>query len=483
MTITSAAAALGRLADLCSAGREIVPNQLTESRPRVSYPVPSRFCVRISAVRLRKVHLALLLGCASLLLAQIRKPSKPASPSASKLISIRVTGSRRYTADEVISATGLQIGQTVSEGDFKQVAQRLGEAGAFANVAYAFQFSSEGMKLDLQVADGDQFVVARFENFVWLSDQELLEKLHARVPLFRGQLPLAGNLADQVSDALQALVIEHNLQGRADYLRSGPPDGPVDAFDFSITGQAIRVGRVEFPGAGSGELPSLEAAAKKLSGQEYLRTILKVQAERDFLPVYLQRGYLKAAFSDAQPKVVEQNPQETLVDVALPVTPGSQYKLSELQLSGFNIFPVERLRQLVHLQPGQPANAVQLDQDVEAIKKLYGTRGYMAAQIKPTPEINDAESTVKYLIDFHEGDVYKMGDLEIRGLDSRASDRLAATWKLRAGDTYDSGYPRQFLDAANNLVPGDQWNITVHETVEDKDKVVDVSLRFDLKSR
>jgi outer membrane protein assembly factor BamA len=120
---------------------------------------------------------------------------------------------------------------------------------------------------------------------------------------------------------------------------------------------------------------------------------------------------------------------------------------------------------------------------VEAIKKLYGTRGYMAVQIHPKPTLNDADSTVKYLFDFNEGGIYKMGDLEIRGLDSRATGRLAEAWKLRAGDTYDSSYLNRFLDSLSDLLPGDLWNISFHESLEDKDRLVDVSLHFDLNGR
>jgi len=422
-----------------------------------------------------------LLGCASLLSAQARKTAKPAVPSPSRLISIKEAGSKRYTPDQIIAATGLRPGQAVSEDDFKLVSQHLGETGAFSNVAYTFQFSAEGIKFDLQITDSDPFVPVRFENFVWLSDQELMEKLRADVPLFQGQLPVTGNLADQVSDALQALAIERHLLGRADYLRTGPQGGPVDGFDFSIAGQAIRIRRAEFPGAAPDELPVLENAAKRLSGQDYQRTALRLESDKHLLPVYLERGYLKASFSDAQPKVVEDNHQETLVDVAFPITPGRQYKLSELVLSGYTVFPVEQLRGLIHLQLGQPANAVQAAKDVEAIKMIYGTSGYMAARIQPAPEMNDAESTVKYVFQFDEGGVYKMGDLDIRGLDSKATERMAAAWKLREGDTYDSGYPKRFVDSAPSLLGGDQWEIVVHESVEDKDKVVDISLHFEVK--
>ena len=40
-----------------------------------------------------------------------------------------------------------------------------------------------------------------------------------------------------------------------------------------------------------------------------------------------------------------------------------------------------------------------------------------------------------------------MGDLEVRGLDSKATERIGADWRLLPGQTYDSGYPLQFLDS------------------------------------
>jgi outer membrane protein assembly factor BamA len=381
---------------------------------------------------------------------------------------------------QIIAATGLRLGQVVRDDDFKDVSRHLGETGAFSDVAYTFQFSPEGIKLDLQVTDSEAFVPVRFENFVWLSDQELHQKLSAQEPLFQGQLPVSGNLADQVSEALQALAIEHKLHGRVDYLRAGPQDGPMEAFEFSITGQPISIRKINFSGAGPAELPLLEAAARRLSGQDYARSRLVLQAEKNFLPVFLAHGYLKATIADPQPKVVEETPDETSVDVTFSVTPGAQYTLSALQLAGYTkVFPVEKLRELIHLQPGQIVNAVQTDQDVEALKKLYGARGYMGVQVHPTPEMNAADSTVKYLFQFEEGSIYKMGDLEVRGLDSKAAERTLAAWRLLPGQTYDSGYPRLFLDSIIRQFPADQWKITVHETPEDHDKVVDVSLRFD----
>ena len=56
-----------------------------------------------------------MFGCASLLLAQSRKPSGLASPSASGLLSIKATGSNRYTPEQIIAASGLMATSNNSE--------------------------------------------------------------------------------------------------------------------------------------------------------------------------------------------------------------------------------------------------------------------------------------------------------------------------------------------------------------------------------
>ena len=411
------------------------------------------------------------------------KPApKPLPPSAFKLISVTVTGAKRYSSEQVIAASGLQIGQTVSDDDFQKASRQLGETGAFSNVSYSFKFSGEGTKLDLQVTESAQLLPVRFDNFVWLNDEELLKQLRQRVPLFDGQLPASGNLSDQLSIALQAIAIEHNVQGQIDYLRFARQDGPIEALVYTVTGPSIRIHDVKFTGAAPSESPVLRRMAQRMEGQEYLRSALTIQAEKDFLPIYLQRGYLKAAFADPQPTIVLEQGQDISVDVTFAVNPGLQYKSTEIEFSGAKAFPSDKLREFIRQKTGEPANVVELDEDLAVIEKLYGTRGYMDASVKPMPEMDDSQSTVKYTLAVHEGDVFKMGDLDIRGIDNRSASRVVEAWKLLSGDVYDSSYSERFLKNIEQILPGGPWRVTVHETPDEKDKTVDVMLRFDRKS-
>jgi outer membrane protein assembly factor BamA len=411
------------------------------------------------------------------------KQSSKAVASDHRLISIRVNGSQRYKPEEIVAATGLKIGEVISDDDLKKVTKELGETGLFTDVSYSYSYSGEGTKLDLQVADNEKLVPTHFENFVWFTDDELITRIKQHVPLFSGQVPVGGNLADQVSDALQALLLQHSLAARADYIREGKGiDGPIDAVNFRANDISIQIADVSFPGAGPEEQAALAAAARKMHGTDFLRSSVIAYAKSTLLPVYLDRGFLKASFSDPQAKVSHEEKDETQVDVVLPVTAGAQYKISGFSWVGQKAFPVEKLQSMIHQQSGEPANAAKLNSDLEEIQKLYRTVGRMTASVKPEPDFDDTAGTVAYVLNVQEGEVFHLGDLEIQGVDSKIADRLRAAWALPETDPYDSSYLQRFIEQSWKLLPtGIDWTVSIHEAVNEKDQTVDITLRYGQK--
>jgi outer membrane protein insertion porin family len=427
--------------------------------------------------------------------AQTQLPSgttaRPLAPTAYKLIAVKVTGSKRFTQEDVAAASGLPVGTIAHEEDFRKAARQLGETGAFGNIAYTYSYSSAGTKLEFQVTDADKFIPARFADFVWFTDEELRQKVQERVPLFRGELPTSGRLPDQVSDVLQAVLVENGIPGHVEYLRSTGKSEQVESIDYSVSGVSIRIRHIEFLGAGASELPLLQAAAEKLSDREYARTLFSSFIEHVLLPIHHERGYLKASCAPPQPKVVKPAASEssgskqevTFVDVTLPVTPGIQYKLTRWDWSGNKEISTDTLQPLLHVKAGQTANAVQLEDDLRTVQQLYGSRGYVTAAIKANAEFDDVAGTVAYRLAVDEGPVYHMGELEFRGLDNNLTARLRAAWKIRAGDVYDATYLKQFLPQARKLLPASlDWEVSSHVTALARDKTVDVDLQYTAKA-
>lgn len=435
--------------------------------------------------------LATLLSTGMPLLAQSQKPLSQMPASARNLIAIKVVGTKRFSEQDVAAATGLQMGAPVDDDDFKKAARRLGDMGVFTDIAYSYSYSPAGTKLEFKVVDVDKFVPVRFEDFVWFSDEELMRRIKEHSPLFDGQLPLSGNLPGEVSDVLQAMLVERSVPGHVEYVRSGPSDGPVDSIVYSVTDVPIQIRNVEFNGAGQSEIPALKEASRRVFDREYSRSILNSLVQHQLLPVFLSRGYLKATFGPPQPKVVKQPSEKsddtvqnlTIVDVIFDITPGQQYKLKALEWSGNQEFPTDVLQKMVHAQVGQPANSPRMYDDLKEVQRVYGSRGYVAAAVKVEASFDDATSAVVMRLEVQEGPVYHMGELEFRGLDNSLTAKLRNEWKLRPGDVYDAGYLAEYLPGARKLLPSNfDWDVSSHVTANVREKTVDVDLIYAVKA-
>src|SRR5260370_15854209 len=103
----------------------------------------------------------------------------------------------------------------------------------------------------------------------------------------------------------------------------------------------------------------------------------------------------------------------------------------------------------------------------------------MTVQIQSDPQFDEEKNTVHYDLNIVEGDLYKMGELEILGLDTQATARMQGAWTLREGQPYNADYPEKFRDDTGQLLPrGVRRVISIHQTPEAKDKTDDVWVRF-----
>ncbi len=426
----------------------------------------------------------------SLCTGQKRAPgAKSTAPTSNQLRSLKISGTTRYTDKEILAASGLQLGQDVAEGDFKEAAQRLGQSGLFLSVLYSFSYSDAGVKVEFQLTDNEKnsLVPAHFENFVWFTDAELIAALKRRVPLFNNAVPTSGRMPDRVKEALQALLAERHLPGRVDFLRESKQDGSeLVGIEYHISEVRTSIRNLEFPGASPDQNVFLEKAAHTLLDAEYFRSKLAAVAQFDFLPLYLQRGYLKAAFGPSETRVVtdseskEDSPSTDIqVDVILPVTPGSVYSVSGVTWKGNSAVTTDEASHVFHLAVDHPADAVRLKDDDEKLNRLYRSRGYMTAEIKTAAQLDDQKSTVHYDMNITEGDLYKMGELEIIGVDTPSKDRLNDAWQLREGEPYNAEYVRKFLEDVPRLLPrGLQYTVSINEQLDKKEKLVDLTIHF-----
>ena len=86
---------------------------------------------------LSRLVLVFALSYCPSLTGQTQKPISQMPASARQLIAIKVIGSKRFSEQDIAAASGLQLGTSVNEDDFKRAARRLGDMGVFTDIAYS----------------------------------------------------------------------------------------------------------------------------------------------------------------------------------------------------------------------------------------------------------------------------------------------------------------------------------------------------------
>ncbi|HEY6969663.1 MAG TPA: POTRA domain-containing protein [Candidatus Angelobacter sp.] len=406
------------------------------------------------------------------------KPAPTTNAASQKFVlqSVTSSGSNRFSPADIVKAAGLKPGDTVTVDDVKQAANRLAQSGVFAQVGYRF----DGRYAEYQVVDATQFLPVSFENFVWFADSDLIQRVHSSVPLFNGNVPVNGNLSDQICAALDALLKEKGIQGHATTLLHGKLAGPVQSMQFEIDGVTAKIAEIRFPGAAPGRVPLLQDFIKKIAGENYLQSLFADVVRQNGPRIYGQVGFLKAQFGTPRPVILKDDPAQPALAIEVPVQEGDQYIFAAANWIGArSISPVD-LAKTLELKPGAPADTTQVAAAIANAKEIYGTKGYMFAQIKSTATLGIQEHTAVFNLIVDEGPMYHMGKLEVQAPDPQRAELVKKFWEMHEGDVYDSSYVKTFMRKhPRELATLAGWRPRFTQTIHDDTHVVDLALKFE----
>lgn len=401
-------------------------------------------------------------------------------PGTFRLASVNVVGSKRHEPPEIARAAGLKLAANLTLDDLKEAADKLSSTGVFAQVAYRYQTRGNEMTVTFALQDTAGMLPCSFENFVWFSPQELVQELRARVPLFDGYVPAAGRMLEVISTQLAAMLEARGLHAQVQFTPEGSIGGPVRSMQFREVGVPDPVKKIEFTGVEKVDVAWLVEAARPLLDKDFDTSFIRDYSRDSISAVYQQRGYLRAAFGDPVPHLLANDPTPNAVAVTVPVTEGEQYRLKEVVWFGESAISYKELEKSLHAKSGEPLNAVQLEHDVLSLILLFHPKGYLMADATSEAALDDATHTAIYRVQIRQGDLYRMGKLEIAGLDEARARSLEQLSLLRSGDPYDATYWNKFLQEIGRKLPPSPsgWKFRPDQTIHSDTKTVDVRLTF-----
>lgn len=374
-------------------------------------------------------------------LAAIVSAQEPPPDAKMRLTKIEFEGLQKQTRDKLLTVVQLQISQTVDMEAVKAAAQRLTQTGLFEKVAYRYRFNSAIIELTFELEEkttGKRACV--FDNFVWFTDQELKEAIRRDLPDFDGTMVVSDYVGEEIKKSLTRLLGEKKISGEVGYDLNTSM-----AYVFKVKGVNLKLCEAQFVGARIELLKPLTNALSQLLRADYSSTETRLYIGAALLPVYRERGYLKAAFGRHQAALSADGACANQVVITLPVEEGLQYRWDKVAWAGNQAFTAQQLDRGLKLKSGDVASQMLIDAGWSAVDRIYGGRGYITMQLKPERTFDDARQLVSYQVAVAEGPQYKMGEVKFEGVSEAEAQKLIEAWQLKPGEIFDSEYAGVFL--------------------------------------
>ena len=392
------------------------------------------------------------------------------------LTNLTIKGNKHFTPAQIIAASGLNLGQTVSKDNFDSARVRLLQTGAFESVGYEFKpnAAKNGYDATFDLAEVALLYPYRFEDLP-ASDAVLRAALAKQEILMGPVIPATRDVLYRYEKVLtQVLEGKVTVQGKLNYDLPGEP-----TILFRPAGERPRISEVHLNGNES--IPAtqlLNKFADVAVGTEFTEPAVRRLLEASIRPMYEARGKLRVAF----PKIVaEPSTHPDVVGVAVTVTveEGSPYKLGAVRFTGAAAKQAKELEDLVKWRKDETVNFDEIKTGLDRIVTRYKSTGYLHAVARADRTMDDKEHTVDLAVNVDAGPEFKYGKLDIRGLDVISEPAIRKMWGVKDGKAFDAGYPDAFLKDVHDQGIFDNLGDTSSQTKINEDtKTVDVTLIF-----
>jgi outer membrane protein insertion porin family len=396
------------------------------------------------------------------------------------LSAIKVSGLQNLKMSDVIAVSGLSIGQKIKMSDLEASTRKMAETGFFKSVGYEYRHNLKRMDLELQVVENSDFLPCIFDNFIWFRNEELVDAIRMKIPLFHGSLARSGVGSALAIEALQNLLSQRQIAGK---VRSLPKvdmgKRTTQGFLFDVTNYPIPVRSIQFRNSNGIPEAALQEKCRSLIGQQYSQTFTEEFIQKNLTSLFQQKGYLRVAFKNPESAIVPDTTPGTPVGITIEVVEGTRYHWERALWIGASAIATEELDHIVGLKPGDAADGTKVEAGIKAIVNALNNKGYIEAHTQAVPQFNENSGSVQYRIQITQGPQYAMGTVAFKGAAEALIAKMQNKWRLKAGTPYDPSYVDTFIkqDASKEvaslgfprirtLIAPDRSNLVVNLTIE-----------------
>ena len=310
---------------------------------------------------------------------------------------IEFIGLQRVSEGTALNYLPVREGDTVTAEDIRSSIRALFRAGFFSDV----QARRDGTALVFAVQERPTIAEFEIEGNKEIETEQLQEILRSQ-GIAPGRV-FDRSVLDSVKDELERL---YHSRGKynviIDYVTEELPNNLVELELNIREGLVSRIQDINIVGNSSFEqdrlLEEMELQPSHFwswlaADDKYAREKLVGDLE-NIKSFYLNRGYADFQIGNV---VVSLSPDKQDVYITVNIQEGDIYTVSDSEIAGNLIVPVEQLERLILLKPGETFSQRVAEAGAQFMARRLEAEGYAFAEVTPLPRINRDDKTVKVI--------------------------------------------------------------------------------------
>ncbi len=386
-----------------------------------------------------------------------------------------VEGEKAFSEERILALTGLELGQSVDQGDFRTALLRISEAGAFDSLEFRYEPQGDGYAVTFVVVEVPQLYRVRVAGFDEPED-EIIALLDEKLPLFGESVPPTGSMVRSIGDVLQAhwkaagnsskVVGELTPIGSDQFEMLFQPETRLEAIAF-----------VKFEGSEAVDVLDLQRMFNPIAiGEPYSESRIKELLHYNVRPLFEEEGRMGVKFC---PCASEPDAETQGLAITVQVEDGPEYTFGEIEVLDPGPFSPDQIEEEFTFHKGGKVNMTLVNRARSELDKALQTQGYLKANSDLETPIDHEALTVGLQLTVTAGPQYSFNRLHIEGLDILSEPVIRKRWGLELGAPFNPSYPAYFLDRIReeqmfDRLSGTKWTRKIDEVR----KTVDVTLEF-----
>lgn len=337
---------------------------------------------------------------------------------------IVVLGTHFYPEETIKSKIPFKVGSYFNEEESNLAIKNIDNLGYFSQVVIETQETPNGLVLYVTVTEKP-----RVESITITGNKHVsLKDIHKKVISVDTHPSLDENELLKHAQKIEKLYQEKGFNFTHVTPKSTVHKGKISV-DFVVEeGPKTLIKQVFF--TGNVHIPAKKLRSLLFTKEDWLFGMLDrsgmyhpAAIEQDKMTIenfYQSNGYMKARVPDASVEFSNKNKNAT---VTFTINEGDFYTIDTVHVPGNDIFSEQELSRAVPIAPGQPYSRELIRLSIENLKKMWGNKGYIHADIEPAIQPHDTIKKVS--ITFHSdlGKKVKLNRVTIKG-NRKSRDRI-----------------------------------------------------------